>query len=221
MMMAVSLGDCSVQWEALQVPGRGLSLILSHFVESIHLKFSENLSPARARPENLDARDGLGLAQPNFLAERGGAEAAAGADGLIIAVFTGGALDNHVDPGSNRRAVGFDPFEFERDPVVAMPRVQVQNIMVNITTDGAAHIFVDILVAVIIDIAKRNSVPLLQVAEPARARDVLESLAPIVAKHAVGDDCFEVGVASAKVKIKEPIVIEIAEVGAHSQEDMV
>src|SRR5260221_13547988 len=93
--------------------------------------------------------------------------------------------------------------------------------MVNIAADCAAHVFVDILVSVIIDVAKGNTVPFLQVAESAGSGHVLEALAAIVTKHSVGNDCLEIGIAGADIKIQKPVIVQVPKVGAHRVQNVI
>src|SRR6266436_3313079 len=105
-MMMMGFAAFGIQAKGLQVPKHGLRLILFDFIEFIHFEPGHNLSLARARPEDFNTDDGLRLAKPHFLSERGRAETAASADGLVITVFTGGTLDHHTDPGADCRTVG-------------------------------------------------------------------------------------------------------------------
>src|SRR6185369_12302321 len=102
-------------------------------------------------------------------------------------------------------------------PVVGAAGIEVKDIVINITTHGATHVLVDVLVAIVINVGKRNAVTFLQVAETARSGDILEAHARIVAKHAIGNNTVQVWVPRADVKIKKAIVIEVSEIGAHAQ----
>ncbi len=62
---------------------------------------------------------------------------------------------------------------------------------------------------------------LLQVAEVAGRRHVLEVAAARVAEHPVGDERAHVGIAGAQVDVEPAVVVEVAEVETHAQHDPV
>lgn len=105
--------------------------------------------------------------------------------------------------------------------MIGGPGIFVEHGPVIIGFDGAAHLFEDILVAVVIDITKGNAVALLQMPEPAGGGHILEVSALGVAEHAIGNEHAEDWVARAHVKIEVPIVIEVAKVDAHRKQDFV
>src|SRR5690348_8043574 len=57
--------------------------------------------------------------------------------------------------------------------------------------------------------------------EAAGGGHILKVPSLIVAKHAVGNDAAEVRIAGADVEIEEAVVVEIAEVSAHSEQHLV
>src|ERR1035441_7458579 len=78
-----------------------------------------------------------------------------------------------------------------------------------------AQFLEDILVAVVLDIGKSDSVPLLQIAESARRRHILEVSALVVAEHALGQERLIKAAARAQVHIQPAVVVQIAKVGRH------
>src|SRR5260221_7795680 len=114
--MMMGFAAFSIQLKGLQIPKRGLRLILFDFIESIHFQPGHNLSFACPRPENFNAGNGLRRTKPHFLSKRGCPETSAGANGLIITVLTRGTLNDHAEARSDRRTVGLHTFELERDP---------------------------------------------------------------------------------------------------------
>src|SRR5438105_13331136 len=93
--------------------------------------------------------------------------------------------------------------------------------IVDVAEDGAAHVFVYVLIAVIIQIGKRNSMALLEIAEPAGGGDILKPFARVISKHAVGNNRLEVGIAGPKVEVQKSVIVEIPEIRAHREEDMI
>ena len=84
------------------------------------------------------------------------------------------AVDGDGDPGANRRPVGLHADQLERNPVAAVPRVLEQPERVRVARRGAADLEDDLLIAVVIEIGKRDAVPLVQLAGARRAGHVDE-----------------------------------------------
>src|SRR5690349_16455614 len=77
------------------------------------------------------------------------------------------------------------------------------------------------MVAVVINVSKRNAVALLQVAEPAGARYILKAFAAVIAKHPVWNNRRKIRISGADVEIQKTVVVEVTEVGAHPKQNMV
>ena len=86
------------------------------------------------------------------------------------------AIDRHGDPGADRRAVGLHADQLERDPVVAVAGVLEQPQRVRVAGRGAADLEDDFLVAVVVEIGKRDAVALVQLAGAGRRGHVDERL---------------------------------------------
>jgi hypothetical protein len=69
-----------------------------------------------------------------------------------------------------------------------MPRVRVEHILRDVARICPAHILVDILITIVINVAKRYPVPFLQMPETARGGHILEPSAAVVPKHAIGNE---------------------------------
>src|SRR3954447_25240988 len=105
--------------------------------------------------------------------------------------------------------------------MVAMPWIFVEHIMINIAADRAAHVLVNVLIAIVVDVAEGNTVALLQITKAARCRDVLEAFSAVIAKHPVRNDRGKIRIARAEVKVQEPIIVQIAKVGSHRMKNVV
>src|ERR1035438_7880938 len=60
-------------------------------------------------------------------------------------------LHRHLDAGANRRPIGFDSYEVETDPIVAIARVLKQPKRVTVARHGSANFGQQIFIAVIVD----------------------------------------------------------------------
>lgn len=69
-----------------------------------------------------------------------------------------------------------------------------------------------------IKICKGNAVALLQMPEPSVPGHIREPLAPSVPEHDVRHECIVIRIASSKVKIEEPIVVNISKVTSHGKD---
>src|SRR5437867_12021686 len=101
--------------------------------------------------------------------------------------------------------------------MVPMAGIFEEDIARHIAGKCPAHVLIDVLIAVVIDVAESDGMSLLQMAEASRSGDILKEFSLSVTKHPVRNHRREIGIAGADVKIKPAIVIEIAEVTAHPQ----
>src|SRR5262245_25446726 len=105
--------------------------------------------------------------------------------------------------------------------MVCVAWVFIQNAESCIPSKGAPHLFKDVLITIVIDVAKGDTVTFLEMAETARGSDILENRAVRVAEHAIGNESSEIWIASTQVKIEKAVIVQIAEVGTHCMEDFV
>ena len=105
--------------------------------------------------------------------------------------------------------------------MVAVPRVFKENILEHVSGIGPAQDRIDILVAVVIEVAKGHAVPLLQMAEAAGGGNVLKEAPGGIAEHAVGHDRAQRRRPRAGVKIQPAVVVEVAEIATHRVEHLV
>lgn len=138
------------------------------------------------RPEDLDVLDGGGLSQPDLLLERVAAETSAGADGGMDVPLAGLLADVHPNAGAHGAAVRLHALEQQRDPMVAMPGVQVEHVLEPVALHGAAHVLENILIAVVVQVAEGHAVSLLEMAKSAGDGDILEKLASALRNMRLG-----------------------------------
>src|SRR5262249_38049532 len=74
---------------------------------------------------------------------------------------------------------------------------------------------------VIVEIGKGDAVAFLKMPKAAGRSDVLKAGSRVVPKHFIGDQTAKVGCARAEVKVEPTVVVQVAEVGAHGQKNVV
>ena len=120
-----------------------------------------------------------------------------------------------ADAGPERGAVGPGADQLDFQPVTARPRVSEQGVVRLIARRRAAQLHEQVEVAVAIVVGKGDAVPLLEMARPGRAGDVLEPEALDVAEHQLDVQALVRHVAGPQVDVEEPVVVHVAEVRAH------
>src|SRR5437667_8580975 len=105
--------------------------------------------------------------------------------------------------------------------MVCMAGILIQNAPELVVWVDPAHDFEDVLVAVVVDVAEGNPMALLQMAEPAGRAYVLESLSFVISKHPVRDQRGEARIAGAQVEIEPSVVVQIAEIGSHGEQQLI
>ena len=150
------------------------------------------------------------------------AEARPGRDGPVArhdrAVGAG-----QVDPdlGSEGRPVGPGAHQLDRQPVVAVSRVLEQDVVGPVARGRAAGLEEDVGVAVAVPVGEGHAMPLLEVAGPRRGGDVLEPPAAVVSEQHVGHQVRVRRPAGPEVDVQESVIVQVAEVRAHRQDDPV
>ena len=114
-----------------------------------------------ARPADLNGLNGRGVPEPDLLPERVAAEASAGVDGAANGALARSTRDGKLYARADGGAVGFHAHKLELQPVVAMAGIRVEDVRVGIAGDSAAHILMDVLVAVVVEVREGDAVPLL------------------------------------------------------------
>ena len=77
------------------------------------------------------------------------------------------------------------------------------------------------MVAVIVYIAERDRLPLLQVADPGGGGHVLKIFPPVITKHPVRQQRAVVKPAGSEVKVGVAVIIQVSIIAAHAEERMV
>ena len=77
--------------------------------------------------------------------------------------------------------------EPELDPMIAVAWIGKEDVLIDIAGKGSANDRKNILVAIVVNIAKSHTVALLQMPKATRGGDILEEIAVGIAKHAIGD----------------------------------
>ena len=90
-----------------------------------------------------------------------------------------------------------------------------QGVIKPIAGKRSAQLNVDILIAIVVNIGERYSVPFLQVPEAARHCDVREAFPLLIQKHEVRHDFRERHVTGSQIEVQESVVIQVAKVGSH------
>src|SRR2546427_9109842 len=102
-----------------------------------------------------------------------------------------------------------------------MTRIFKKRVAINVAGVGPANRSVDILITVVIQITKSDSVAFLQMAESARGGDVLKTLTAVVAEHPIGNDRAQVGITRAEVEVRKTVVVEVAKVACHAKQHFI
>ena len=194
---------------------------LADTVRPVHLDAAVHVGPPAGRPRDRQGPDPGRVAEADLLLQARPAEAAAAADRDVDVPVARRGHDGDAHPGADGHPVRLDALEPERDPLVAVARVQVEGVRRRIALEGPAEHVVHVLIAVAVDIAERHAVAFLQMPEPARRGHVLEEGPPGVAEHQVRDEHAVVRVARAEIHVEESVVVQIPEVRPHAHHDPV
>src|SRR5208282_3957400 len=98
---------------------------------------------------------------------------------------------------------------------------EVKHIEGRVTDISASHDFVNILIAVIVEVRKTDGMALLQMAEAACGGDILEKFPFGIAKHPLGSQHGQVRRAGSEVKIQPAVIVEVAEIASHREKDVI
>src|SRR5438093_10338441 len=197
--------------------GQGPRVALDDPVDAIHGGVAEYLGLPGRGPAHFDRLDGRRATQPDLLLQAVAAEAPPGITSGIDVARAVGCRDAHLDARADRRAVRAPARKPERDPAVPVAGIPEQDRRRHVALEPPAHLLQDVLVAVVVGVAERNAVPLLEVADVGGDGDVLEHLPPGVAEQSVRDQCAERRLAVAEIDVGPAVVVEVTEVRAHRQ----
>src|SRR5215831_16926623 len=118
---------------------------------------SKSLRDTGRRPVDVERFDPRGLAETDVLAQRARAEAAPAPDVTIDRPWFAVFENLHADSRANRGPVRLDAHGLDGNPVVPETGVLVQDAVIPVARLGAAHLLEDVLVAVVVEIGKRDA----------------------------------------------------------------
>lgn len=98
----------------------------------INFHILKSLRSIRSRPEHLDLLNRSRISYSNMLTQRITTKARAITDCPIDLSLATRSLERQTDPSPKRRSVRLDTLKLQSDPVIAMPRVVIQNALVRI-----------------------------------------------------------------------------------------
>jgi len=101
--------------------------------------------------------------------------------------------------------------------VITLSRIEEERILISVAGISATHVGVDVLVAIVVHVAERNTVSLLQVTEAAGSRHILKEGATGIPEHPVWQQRPQIRLARAQVTIQETIIIQVPKIRAHYQ----
>src|SRR5258705_9931223 len=130
-------------------------------------------------------------------------------------------FDHYLYARSDRGAVRRFADQLQTDPVIRMTRVGEDGIEITVARIRPADVRDHFLLPVVVQIAERDPMPFLQVAKTTRGGHALEAAAAVVSKHFVGHETGEGRRARTEIKIQKSIVIQIAQVRRHRQENVI
>ena len=99
--------------------------------------------------------------------------------------------------------------------MIAMTWIQKQNIAIIITAKRAAHHFINVLVAIIIEIRKGNPMPLLNMPKPARRCHILKKFPLCISEHPVRNQRGKIRITRSQIKVQPPIIVQIPKICSH------
>src|SRR5437016_3610494 len=162
-MVVVGAGRSFGIGEGLQLKNLRL-LTLPHKISGIAVQVFQWLNFAR-RPPYFGANNFCRLSQPDFLSQGIGSETSPAVDRFVNASRAAVFLDADFYSGANGRAVGLNALQLELDPMIRMAGVFKQDPLEPIARVGAAHHFIYVLIAIIVEVCEGYCVAFLQVAK--------------------------------------------------------
>ena len=120
---AASCGVCSHplgrEVKMFQRPRLCMVTVFADAVKLIHAQSGERLYLSSHGPENFHGDEPPGIAQSKFLSQRGSAEAASAGNCFVNRARASRRFHDDSNARAHRRAVGFRPFELQRQPMVS------------------------------------------------------------------------------------------------------
>src|SRR5262249_51630501 len=162
------------------------------------------------------------LAQSDRTGQWVAAKARAGRDGPVPRYDrTVGTRQINPDLGTEGRPVRPGPHELDSQPMVAVPRVLKQNIMSPVAWGRATGLQEDGGCAIRAPAGEGPAMAFLEVPGPRRRGAVFEPPAAVVPEQQVRHQIRVRRPAGPEINIEESVVVQVAEVRAHRQDDPV
>jgi hypothetical protein len=157
-----------------------------YFEKGIDMHITEGLYKTRPGPFYLQRIDGRGAPDAHMLPERVGAKTATRIHVFVYRPQSPLVMDDKSYPRSYRGPVALNTLQVKRDPVIfILPGIDEKKVLIGIPMIRAAHIDIDIFVAVVIDICKSNSVPFLKIPCTRNTRHILKPLPAVIPEKLV------------------------------------
>src|SRR5262249_30725059 len=122
---------------------------------------------------------------------------------------------SHANPRADSKSISVHAHKIKLDPVIPMTRILEQYGPKPVGSKSATDHFQNVLVTVVINVAKRHSVTLLQMTKSARSRYVIEVLSLMAAEHPVGNGIGQRRRPCTEIEIQPAVVIQVTEICAH------
>jgi hypothetical protein len=146
----------------------------------------EGLYKTRARPFYLQRIDNRGAPYAHMLPERVGAKTATRIHVFVHRPQSPLVMNDKPYPRTYRGPVAPDALQVKRDPVIpVLTGIDEKEVLVRIPIIRAAHIDIDIFVAVIVNIRKSHPVSFLKIPRTRNTRHILKPLPGIIPEKLV------------------------------------
>src|SRR6266853_1508094 len=90
----------------------------------VQFQAPDRLASIGPRPADIDGRNGSGVSEANFLAQRIGAEAPPAAYGAVNLPHSRRCLEGDLNPSTDSRTICFDARQFQLHPTVGVARIK-------------------------------------------------------------------------------------------------
>ena len=99
--------------------------------------------------------------------------------------------------------------------MIVIAGVFEQNVIGNIAFKSTTNHHIDVLISIIVDVAKSHAVSFLDLPKTIH-RDVFKTLPPYIVEHPVWNKRREIRLSSAQVNVRPAIIIQVTKTIAHS-----
>src|SRR5437016_5689346 len=135
--------------------------VFADSITRIELQTGQGLKGTAAGPANLDGTQGGGVAEADFLPQGIAAEAAAAVHGAINEAFALRPFDRDFDARADAATIRLHSHQLQFEPMVSVSGIEVKHVRIDIARYRATHVFMDVLIAVVVEVGEGNAVPFL------------------------------------------------------------